>query len=81
MRVVSAAEVHQSLAFPALIDALAAMFKAGCEVPLRHHHAIAVPGAPEATLLLMPAWQPGMAVGIKVVSVCLLYTSPSPRDS
>ena len=30
MRIVSAAEVHQSLDFPALIDALAAMFKAGC---------------------------------------------------
>ncbi len=69
MRVVSAAEVHQSLDFPALIEALAAMFKAGCEVPLRHHHGVAVPGAPDATLLLMPAWQPGAALGIKIVSV------------
>jgi ornithine cyclodeaminase len=69
MRVVSAAEVHQGLDFPALIDALAAMFKAGAEVPLRHHHGVAVPGAPEATLLLMPAWQPGEALGIKIVSV------------
>jgi ornithine cyclodeaminase len=69
MRVVSAAEVHQTLDFPALIDALAAMFKAGAEVPLRHHHAIDVPGAPRATLLLMPAWQPGTALGIKIVSV------------
>ena len=69
MRVVSAAEVHQSLDVPALIDALAAMFEAGCEVPLRHHHGIAVPGAPEAALLLMPAWQPGAALGIKIVSV------------
>ncbi len=69
MRIVSAAEVHESLDFPALIDALAAMFKDGCEVPLRHHHGIAVPGAPDATLLLMPAWQPGAALGIKVVSV------------
>ena len=69
MRIVGAAEVHRSLDFPALIDALAAMFKAGCEVPLRHHHGIAVPGTPEATLLLMPAWQPGAALGIKIVSV------------
>ena len=69
MRIVSADEVHASLAFPALIDALAAMFKAGAQVPLRHHHGIAVPGAPEATLLLMPAWQPGEALGIKIVSV------------
>ncbi len=69
MRVVSAAEVHRTLDFAALIEALAAMFKAGCEVPLRHHHAIAVPGAPDATLLLMPAWQTGAALGIKIVSV------------
>lgn len=69
MRVVSAEEVHRHLDFRALIDALAAMFEAGCEVPPRHHHGIAVPGAPAATLLLMPAWQPGRALGIKVVSV------------
>jgi ornithine cyclodeaminase len=69
MRVVSAAEAHRALDFAPLIDALAAMFKAGCEVPLRHHHAIDVPGAPQATLLLMPAWQPGRALGVKVVSV------------
>ncbi len=69
MRVVSAAEVHATLDYPALMEALAAMFKAGCEIPLRHHHAIAVPGAPDATLLLMPAWQPGAALGIKIVSV------------
>ena len=69
MRTVSAEEVHATLDFPALIDALAAMFKTGCEVPLRHHHAIDVPGAPTATLLLMPAWQPGRALGIKTVTV------------
>jgi alanine dehydrogenase len=69
MRVVSAAEVHGTLDFPALIEALAAMFKAGAEVPLRHHHAVEVPGGPAATLLLMPAWQPGAALGIKIVSV------------
>lgn len=69
MRIVTADEVHANLDFPALIGALAEMFKAGCEVPLRHHHGIAVPGAPEATLLLMPAWQPGAALGIKIVSV------------
>jgi ornithine cyclodeaminase len=69
MRVVSADEVHRSLDFPALIDAIAALFEAGCEVPLRHHHAVGVPGAPAATLLLMPAWQPGKALGIKIVSV------------
>jgi alanine dehydrogenase len=69
MRVVTADEVHGALAYPALIEALAAMFKAGAEAPLRHHHTIPVPGAPDATLLLMPAWQAGAALGIKIVSV------------
>ena len=69
MRVVSADEVLKALDFPSLIDALAMAFKTGAEVPLRHHHAVSVPGAPEATLLLMPAWQAGAALGIKVVTV------------
>jgi alanine dehydrogenase len=69
MRTISADEVHAALDFPALIDALAAMFAGGCEVPLRHHHSVSVPGAPDATLLLMPAWQPGHALGVKLVTV------------
>ena len=69
MRVVSADEVLKALDFSSLIDALAAAFEAGAEVPLRHHHTVAVPGAPDATLLLMPAWQAGNALGIKVVTV------------
>jgi len=69
MRVVDAAEVHATLDFPGLIAAIAALFKAGAEVPLRHHHTIGVPGAPDATLLLMPAWQTGASLGIKVVTV------------
>src|SRR5207302_7056486 len=54
-----------------LIDALRAMFQGGCEVPLRHHHRIAASradGAP-GTLLIMPAWQPGHSLGIKIVTV------------
>lgn len=49
----------------ALVDALRAMFAAGCEVPPRHVHAIGDAG----TSLLMPAWQPGGLYGIKVVNV------------
>ena len=69
MRIVTAAEVHQNLDVAGLADAIAALFKAGCEVPLRHHHSVAVPEAASGTLLLMPAWQPGAALGIKVVTV------------
>ncbi|KZL19149.1 Alanine dehydrogenase [Pseudovibrio axinellae] len=38
-------------------------------MPLRHHHAIGVPGNSDATLLLMPAWQSGAYFGVKLASV------------
>ncbi|WP_428668891.1 ornithine cyclodeaminase family protein [Reyranella sp.] len=63
MRMLSAGEVDGALDDIALIDRLEAMFKAGCETPLRHHHAL-----PEGTLLLMPAWT-ARHIGIKLVTV------------
>jgi alanine dehydrogenase len=71
MRVIDADDIHRLLDFPSLIDALRAMFRAGCEVPLRHHHRIAArvaEGTP-GTLMMMPAWQPGGSLGIKIVTV------------
>jgi alanine dehydrogenase len=69
MRVIGRAEVQAALDFPGLVESLRQMFRSGCETPVRHHHTIDVPGAREATLLLMPAWQPGRYVGVKVVTV------------
>src|SRR4029453_9009033 len=57
------------LAGPALIDALREAFHEGASVPARHVHHVPVPGGSDATLLLMPAWQPGGRAGIKLVSV------------
>jgi len=57
------------LSWGALVPALAEMFRAGCEMPLRHHHQVAVPGEPEATMLLMPAWSPGRYAGVKIANV------------
>ena len=71
MLVVDAASIHRLLDFPSLIGALRAMFRDGVEVPPRHHHTIA-PSAPDersGTLLLMPAWRAGDALGIKIVTV------------
>ena len=71
MRLVSADDIAAALAFPALVDAIAAAFRADITVPLRHHHAIAREGG-EATLLLMPAWTNAAAenfIGTKVVTV------------
>ena len=66
---VEAESARASLAFERLIPALKGMFTSGCEVPTRHHHAIDCGGPSEATLLLMPAWQAGRYLGIKIVNV------------
>jgi alanine dehydrogenase len=68
MRTLSAEDVARALPYGRLVDALAAMFRVGCEVPLRHHHTVRTDG-PDATLLLMPAWQVGRRMGVKIVSV------------
>ena len=74
MRILSAAEVDANLDDLALIDRLEALFRAGCEMPPRHHHTVGAPAGPgsaDATLLLMPAWTRGASshLGIKVVTV------------
>ena len=74
MKILSAAEVDAALDDLALIDRLDALFRAGCEMPVRHHHTIAEPtgpGSADAMLLLMPAWTrgPQSHLGIKVVTV------------
>lgn len=69
MRIVDAQATRAALPFERLIPALRAMFAAGCEVPPRQVHAIAAPGAPPVTSLVMPAWLPGRCYGVKTVNV------------
>ena len=69
MKVFDAQRTREFLPWPDLIDALRQMFQRGCEMPLRHHHRVKVPGEPDATLLLMPAWVEGEHLGVKVVNV------------
>lgn len=69
MRIITAAEVEAALDWEALIERLRQAFRQGAEVPLRHHHNIENPGGPDGTLLLMPAWQPGHHVGVKLATV------------
>ncbi len=63
----SANEVHRALPFAALVDALAEGFRKGAQAPVRHVHT--VNGAGDGRLLLMPAWRPDEAIGIKLVTV------------
>jgi alanine dehydrogenase len=76
MRIVSADDIDRVLAYPALIDALAAAFQSDVSVPTRHQHVVAASGptaATDATLLLMPAWNATSArerfLGCKIVTV------------
>lgn len=61
--------VRRLLEFGPLVDAIRAMFAKDCVMPVRHHHTIAVPGEPDATALLMPAWTVGEYLGVKLVNV------------
>lgn len=74
MRMIGPEELRRTLPWPALEDALAAMFRDGCAAPLRHRHPLPQDGAPEGMLLLMPAWElpgkPGRRhSGVKIVHV------------
>ncbi|MCU9850342.1 ornithine cyclodeaminase family protein [Defluviimonas sp. WL0024] len=69
MQIFSAEQTRNMLPFDRLIDALREMFVTGAEAPLRHHHTMPLEGQPDATLLLMPAWNPKGLGGVKVVNV------------
>ena len=69
MRIISAAEVEAALDFTSLVERLRQAFRRDIEVPMRHHHDIAQPEGANATLLLMPAWQSGRHIGIKLVTI------------
>jgi len=69
MRTYGPEQTRAALAWEPLLQALREMFHDGCEMPQRHHHTVPVPGAPDATLLLMPAWSVGQFLGVKVLNV------------
>jgi ornithine cyclodeaminase/alanine dehydrogenase-like protein (mu-crystallin family) len=77
MRMFDGAAVDAALSYPALVGTLQAAFAQGAIAPQRHHHAVALDSRPEATLLLMPAWEAreagspfaGRHMGLKAVTV------------
>jgi ornithine cyclodeaminase len=77
MRMFDGDAVDAALSYPALVDTLEAAFAKGAHAPPRHHHTIELDGRPEATLLLMPAWEArapgspcaGRYLGLKAVTV------------
>ena len=58
------------LDYPSLIKALELAFQAEITAPMRHHHDYPNPKEGiDSTLLLMPAWDDGQFVGLKVVTI------------
>lgn len=69
MQVFDHAAVEAALDWPGLIAALRDGFASGAAIaPARQSLAIELPGGETATLLVMPAWEGGRAIGVKVVT-------------
>lgn len=66
---ISAETINTKLDYPSLITALKTAFASDWTVPVRHHHAVPIPGEADQTLLLMPAWEGGKSVGVKLVTI------------
>lgn len=69
MQTINAQQVARRLPYDQLIKALEAAFRDGATVPERSVHTVAVDGGIDGTVLMMPAWQPGGNMGIKIVTV------------
>ncbi len=70
MKIISNEELEQVLDFASLIEGLRQAFREKYTVPLRHHHHFENPEEGlDSTLLLMPAWQAGSYLGVKIVTV------------
>ncbi|MDH5537957.1 MAG: ornithine cyclodeaminase family protein [Rhizobacter sp.] len=69
MQIFDAARARGALPFEQLIPALRAMFAGQVEVPARHVHCIESADGEAFTSLIMPAWQPGHAYGVKIVNI------------
>jgi alanine dehydrogenase len=69
LRHFDAAQVRARLPWPRMLAALDAMLRDEVASPLRSNHPIEVPGAPTASLLLMPAWRTGRRIVVKIVTV------------
>jgi len=66
-----------ALPYSALIEALAQAFAGDTIVPPRQHYDVPVANESDAALMLMPAWQSGEHIGVKVVTV---FPDNSKRD-
>ncbi|WGF89984.1 ornithine cyclodeaminase family protein [Marinivivus vitaminiproducens] len=69
LRLLDADAVARALPYARLVVALRTGFRADIAAPVRHHHRIARGSEADGDFLLMPAWQPGEATGVKLVTI------------
>ena len=69
MDYLDAAAIRKHLDWPTVIAAIERALTGNIEAPVRVNHRIDVPGMPSGSLLLMPAWQVGGKLGVKIVTV------------
>ena len=70
MQYFSKEQLETLLPYSKLIEALRIGFQEGADVPLRHLHSVG-----DNSLLLMPSWQQGGMMGLKMTMVCPENTS------
>lgn len=70
MKYLSGAELATLLPYDELIEALREGFRKGGNAPLRHHHTVETENGTENNFMLMPCWQEGGMMGVKLVMVC-----------
>lgn len=69
MLTLDAKAVATALPYDQLIETLRKAFSTGIDVPQRTNYEVDVPDGTPGTLLLMPAWQPGSGLGVKIATV------------
>lgn len=62
-------QIEHCLGYSDCVESLRSMFAAKCTVPVRQHYTIELEEEADATMLVMPAWQSGEYMGVKLVNV------------
>jgi len=63
-------QLAELLPYAELADALRQAFRSAGFAPARQHHTVVNSAGEQTHLLVMPAWQAGEVIGIKVATVC-----------
>jgi len=69
MRLVDAEAVHRLLDYPSTVEALRGLYRQGVDLVESHLASQPMPSGAEAHFLMLPAWQRGRFLGIKLVNV------------